>query len=124
MAKKQKSLFPSGLSRNWQAKNHGKNGTGKISANSLKRDTELSPPSPPFEYGGLADEDASAEAPPALPPAKVFGKERNLERSNEVRIYSSIFVLFELTHDNISLLVSRVMRKRALSSYTPLNCQK
>ena len=51
-------------------------------------------------------------------------KERNLECSNEVRIYSSIFVLFELTHDNISLLVSRVMRKRALSSYTPLNSQK
>jgi hypothetical protein len=72
------SAFPAGLACGWQPKNSA----GKKPAGSQKKDVQSSTSASSHECGGTADEDALDEAPPA----DLYGKERNLERTNEVRI--------------------------------------
>ena len=73
--KKAKPAFPSGLVNNWQAKAT----TSKSKAPSGKN--KAVPKSDDEQIGGLADEDAFAEAPAPL------GKSRNMNRNNEVSPY-------------------------------------
>jgi hypothetical protein len=92
-AKKPTSAFPSGISHSWQPKTPppksvAKNGAGKKSANPPKKNIRLASSPSSLEYdGGLADEDISAEVPPADLPGRV----RNLERANDVRINLLLF---------------------------------
>ena len=75
--KKAKPAFPSGLVNNWQAKvttSKSKVPFGKSKAVPKSDDKQM---------GGLADEDAFAEAPSPAP----LGKSRNTNRNNEVSLY-------------------------------------
>jgi hypothetical protein len=75
--KKAKPAFPSGLVNNWQAKVT----TSKLKAPSGK--SKAVPKSDDEKIGGLADEDAFAEAPARTP----LGKSPNTNRNNEVGPY-------------------------------------